>query len=149
MNNPFYIVNVEAAIYHQDKWLIATRSTQEEHAGGTLALIGGKVETSTIENDVLEKTVKREVLEEVGIEIHDEMHYVKSSFFTTQDGKPVIDIVFLCKYKHGEAKVMDPNELSSVHWMTFEEIINNPLIPSWTKDSIEKANQVKNHIKGN
>lgn len=54
----------------------------------------------------------------------------------------MIGIVFLCKYKSGEAKVVDPNELSAVEWMSYDEIMSNPLIPSWTKQSIEKANQV-------
>lgn len=146
MDSLFYIVNVEAAIYHENRWLIATRSTKEKHAGGTLALIGGKVETTKIENDVLEKAVKREILQEVGIEVADEMHYIKSSFFITQDGKPVIDIVFLCKYKQGEPKVLCPDELSKVEWITLDGIISNPLIPSWTKESIEKADQAR---KGN
>lgn len=148
MNN-LYIVNVEAAIYQNDTWLIATRSTKEVHAGGTLALIGGKVETATTENDALEKTVKREILEEVGIEVCDEMHYVKSSFFITQDGKRVINIVFLCKYKQGIPKVVDPNELSAVEWMSYNEIMKHPLIPFWTKESIEKAARVKNNITRN
>lgn len=146
MNSYHYIVNVEAAIYHNDKWLIATRSTKEAHAGGTLALIGGKVETTKIGNNVLEQTLKREILEEVGIEVADEMHYIKSSFFITQDGKPVINIVFLCKYKQGEPKVIDPEELSAVEWITLNEIISNPSIPSWTKESIENADQVKKTI---
>lgn len=37
-----FIVNVEAAICKEDKWLVITRSTKEEHAGGTLALVGAK-----------------------------------------------------------------------------------------------------------
>lgn len=82
MDSPLYIVNVEAAIYHNDEWLIAKRSTKEAHAGGTLALIGGKVETTKIENDALEKAARREILEEVGIEVSDEMHYVKSNFLS-------------------------------------------------------------------
>lgn len=106
MNKYLYIVNVEAAIYHQDKWLISTRSTKEAHAGGTLALVGGKVETTTAENDALESTLKREIMEEAGIEIDDTPRYVKNSFFITQDDKRVINIIFLCKYKHGQARVI-------------------------------------------
>lgn len=143
MNSYHYIVNVEAAIYYQDKWLIATRSTKEKHAGGTLALIGGKVETKQIQDNILESTVRREIMEEVGIEVADAMHYIKSSFFITQDGKPVINIIFLCKYKQGEAKVIDPNELSAIQWMSYEEIINNPLTPPWTKASLKEANKLK------
>ncbi|KWX72124.1 hypothetical protein AMQ84_25905 [Paenibacillus riograndensis] len=42
-----FIVNVEGAICRDDKWLVITRSTKEEHAGGTLSLVGGKVPPSS------------------------------------------------------------------------------------------------------
>ena len=38
-----FIVNVEGAIYKDEKWLLIRRSEMEEHAGGTLSLVGGKV----------------------------------------------------------------------------------------------------------
>lgn len=39
-----FIVNVEGAIRKDDKWIIIERSKEEEHAGGLLSLVGGKVE---------------------------------------------------------------------------------------------------------
>lgn len=39
-----FIVNVEGAIYKNEKWLLIRRSKKEEHAGGLLSLVGGKVE---------------------------------------------------------------------------------------------------------
>ena len=71
-----YIVNVEAAIYNDDKWLVVKRSELEEHAPGTLALVGGKVEVASGGDDVLEDTLRREVKEEVGIEV-DAMDYLE------------------------------------------------------------------------
>ncbi|KRG10886.1 hypothetical protein ACA30_03695 [Virgibacillus soli] len=53
-----FLVNVEGAIFRNHKWLIIERSKKEEHAGGLLSLVGGKVEQ--IEDtslDILEKTV--------------------------------------------------------------------------------------------
>lgn len=37
-----FIVNVEAAIYRDGKWLIIERSQQEEHAGGTFAFVAAR-----------------------------------------------------------------------------------------------------------
>ena len=37
-----FIVNVEGAICKDEKWLVITRSSKEEHAGGTLSLVGEK-----------------------------------------------------------------------------------------------------------
>lgn len=39
-----FILNVEGAIYKNEKWLLIRRSKKEEHAGGLLSLVGGKVE---------------------------------------------------------------------------------------------------------
>ena len=36
-----FIVNVEGAIYKDEKWLLIRRSEKEEHAGGALSLVGG------------------------------------------------------------------------------------------------------------
>ncbi|MDP3992832.1 MAG: NUDIX domain-containing protein [bacterium] len=143
MNNHLYIVNVEAAIFKHDKWLMAKRSAMEEHAAGTLALVGGKVEGAEVMNQILEKTLKREIVEEVGISIHDDMQYVRSSAFVAEDGKSIIDIVFICRHKEGEPAALDPKELSAVEWLTFEEIEKHTNIQSWTKESLRIAEQMR------
>jgi len=91
MEKYHYIVNVEAAIFKDDKWLVTQRSEQEPHAPGTLSMPGGKVEVSGHANDVLEEAVKREVMEEVGVEL-DVLDYVKSSAFVTDDSRQAVDI---------------------------------------------------------
>lgn len=37
-----FIVNVEGAIRKDGKWIIIERSYKEEHAAGSLSLVGGK-----------------------------------------------------------------------------------------------------------
>ena len=61
-----FIVNIEGAIYKDGKWLIVRRSDKEDHAPGTLALVGGKVDQEGNTTDILERTLIREVEEEVG-----------------------------------------------------------------------------------
>jgi ADP-ribose pyrophosphatase YjhB (NUDIX family) len=51
-----FIVNVEGAIKKNDKWLIIERSVKEEHAGGMLSLVGGKVDIEGNSSDILEKS---------------------------------------------------------------------------------------------
>ncbi|GGG78676.1 NUDIX domain-containing protein [Paenibacillus radicis (ex Gao et al. 2016)] len=134
-----FIVNVEGAVIREDKWLVITRSMKEEHAGGTLSLVGGKVEVEGNGLEILEQTVKRELYEEVGIEIKDTVTFVYSSSFVTEDGNNVINMVFLCEYDRGTAHSKSPDEVEAVHWMTFDEIMNHPLAPPWTKESIRRA----------
>lgn len=134
-----FIVNVEGAIYREDKWLLITRSTQEEHAGGTLSLVGGKADIEGNAIEILERTVKRELYEEVGIEVKEAVTFVYSSSFVTDEGSNVINIVFLCEYNKGEAHIHSPDEVEAVHWMTYDEITNHPKAPAWTKESIRRA----------
>lgn len=49
-----FIVNVEGAVFDNDKWLVVKRSTKEEHAGGTLSLVGGKVDMEGNAFNILE-----------------------------------------------------------------------------------------------
>jgi 8-oxo-dGTP pyrophosphatase MutT (NUDIX family) len=47
--------------------------------------------------DVLEEPLRREVREEVGVELEDAPVYLESKSFVTDAGEPVIDIAFLCR----------------------------------------------------
>jgi len=143
MDNVSYIVNVEAAIYKNNKWLIIKRSEKEEHAPGLLALVGGKVETRIAENDILEKTLIREIMEEVGIQISKTIHYIESKSFISDKGQVVIDVVFLCKYQSGEPKCMSADEVSDIYWMPSKEVLMDKSAPIWLKESIEKAEKIR------
>ena len=143
MGNVLYIVNVEAAIYFEDKWLIIKRSDLEEHAPGELSLVGGKVENVLNQDDVLEETLTREIKEEVGVEIYDQPKYIESKVFTPVGCKPIVDIVFMCKYKSGEPKCLSRNEVSDVFWLTAKAIFDNDKAPVYLKDSIRKAEKMR------
>lgn len=146
MDNFSYIVNVEAAIYKNDKWLIIKRSENEEHAPGLLSNVGGKVETKATQNNILEKTLIREILEEVDIQVSKPLHYLESKSFISDKGQIVIDIVFLCRYKSGKAKCMSKHEVSEVYWMSSKEILENKSSQTWLKESIEKAENIRVQI---
>lgn len=148
MSGITYIVNVEAAIYKGDQWLIIRRSDREEHAAGLLSLVGGKVETTAGEVSVLEEALRREIAEEVDIQVAKDICYIESNSFVTDRGDKVIDIVFLCKYKEGEPRCASIEEVSEVRWMTAEEIAGNGNAPVWLKESIKKAERKRLEITG-
>lgn len=143
MDTIFYIVNVEAAIYKNDKWLIIKRSEKEEHAPGLLSLVGGKVETSIAEENILENTVRREIMEEIGIKVSEKIYYVESKSFLLESGQVVIDIVFLCKYESGKPKCMSPDEVSEIYWMSSNDILKNQKAPIWLKESIKNVEKIR------
>lgn len=143
MEPPKYIVNVEAAIYQNNKWLMILRSKKEDHAGGTLSMVGGKIDYTDSLTDTLEFGVKREILEEVNVEVADKLEYVESKMFVSAKGNHVIDIVFIAEYKSGTPKAMLEDEVDDVSWLTFDEIKANPNTPPWILASMEKAEAVR------
>ncbi|MFB1099660.1 NUDIX hydrolase [Terribacillus sp. JSM ZJ617] len=133
-----FVVNVEGAIYRNGKWLIITRSEKEEHAAGCLSMVGGKCDLEGVSSDILERTLKREIFEEVGIEVED-LTYVNSSSFVTDKGTHVIDIVFLCQDIAGEPYAKSAEEVGKLMWMTTEEILIHKNAPSYLKENITLA----------
>jgi ADP-ribose pyrophosphatase YjhB (NUDIX family) len=136
-----YIVNVEGALVKNGHYLMIVRGP-EEYAPGGLTLPGGKVEGSAGADDILEETLRREIAEEVGLEVHEEMAYIRSSAFVAQ-GHPVVDVVFLCRWRSGQAFAADPGEVAGVRWMTLSEATSHPETPSWTRISLELAEKVR------
>lgn len=141
-----FIVNVEGAIFKNGNWLIIERSKKEEHAGGLLSLVGGKVEVEGNSSDILERTIKREIMEEIGVKITNNIKYVHSTTFVTDIGEHVVDIVFLCEYYSGEPFAKSLNEVDSVMWLSSEEIYNHPKAPIYLKESIKRANLLIENI---
>jgi|SRR5690625_206288 len=138
-----YIVNVEGAIFKNDKWLIIERSRKEEHAAGLLSLVGGKVDQEGNSVNILERTINREIFEEVGIKVNEKLQYVYSTSFITDLGKHVVNIIFLCKYDSGEAFAKSPDEVENVNWMTAQQIYEHDNAPDYLKESIRQAENQK------
>jgi 8-oxo-dGTP diphosphatase len=137
-----FVLNVEGAIYKDGKWLIIERSSKEEHAGGLLSLVGGTVENEGFSKDLLERTLKRQLFEEVGITIKDDVKYVRNSSFVLPGGREVLDFVFYCEIDNGEPYPKSKDEVEAVYWMSAAEILVHPKAPIWLKESIEEAERI-------
>lgn len=138
-----FIVNVEGAIFKNDRWLIIERSKKEEHAGGLLSLVGGKVEQGGDTSDILERTVIREICEEVNVKVKEDLKYIYSTSFVTDSSEHVVDIVFLCEYESGKAIPKSSDEVESVNWMTAQQVYEHPNAPDYLKESIRRAENIK------
>jgi 8-oxo-dGTP diphosphatase len=139
-----YIVNVEGAIVKDGRYLLIVRG-EEEYAPGGLSLPGGKVEGASTCDQILEETLRREIDEEVGLEVSSEMVYLRSSAFVAV-GYPVVDVVFLCRHKEGIARAADPGEVAAVHWMTVGEAIAHPETAPWTRESLVQAEMIRTRM---
>jgi 8-oxo-dGTP diphosphatase len=132
-----YIVNVEGAIVKDGRYLLVIRGAGETHAAGMLSLVGGKVENAGESGNILEETLRREIREEIGVEVGF-IEYVQSSSFGSAS-EPVVDVVFLCVFADGEPRIVSPEEVESIHWMSAEAVENDPDVPIWTKRSVSAA----------
>lgn len=133
-----YIISVEAVVVKGNQFLIIRRGPGEEFMPGILTLPGGGLEGAGDIPNVVEDNVKREVLEETGVTISDEMEYLESKLFSYKD-QNVVDLVFLCYYHSGELALQDPEEVADVMWMTYEEAMAQPDLPIWTRQSLNLA----------
>ncbi len=139
--NLFQIL-VNVVVFRGDKVLISQRSWQEAHMPGRWTIPGGKVDHSDDEVfNVLQQTVRREVLEETGIEISDEMELVTNNSFVKESGQYVVAIVFKCQYKSGEAKPLE--DTVDCKWATIDEVKAIDFPPN-VKEYILEANNLSN-----
>jgi 8-oxo-dGTP pyrophosphatase MutT (NUDIX family) len=141
-----FLINVEGAVYRGDKWLMIERSHKEEHAAGMLSFVGGTVDQEGASSDILERTLRRELMEEVGITVYEKMSYVRNTSFVLADGREVVDIVFLCEWQSGEPYPKSPDEVEAVHWLTTDDIMKHPKTESYLHDNIREADRLRSKI---
>jgi 8-oxo-dGTP diphosphatase len=133
------IVNVEIVVERDERYLLIVRSAEEEYGAGWLTLPGGKLEATAPDQQALELTAQRELMEEVGLDVSlDDLHYVESHVFFI-DTEPVLDVVMLTRNARGEPSALDPREVAGVVWLTADEIRTHPEIPEWTRKSVAQA----------
>jgi 8-oxo-dGTP pyrophosphatase MutT (NUDIX family) len=145
-----FLVVVECAIKCNDKFLFIKRP-HGVHAGGFLAFPGGKVEYKDGgENvDILEQAVKREVLEEVGLNLTDPIHFVTSTYFVDSSQEHVLDTIFYCNIQNTIPEIVPSiQEVPQYYWLTTSEALSHIDTPIWLKHSlscVEKKMECLNH----
>ena len=137
MSNLKHVVIVECALEHDGRFLVIKRPDNKE-AGGLLAFPGGKVELEDHKkddsSDVMLNAVKREIFEEVGINLLDPIRYVVSNHFTSVNGAECLILVFHCVLnKTTPTTTPSAREVPEYYWLTSEEINQAPNAPAWLK----------------
>lgn len=140
-----------AIIVKEGKYLLTRRSPSKKRFPGLWTVPGGRLESSDYTSfpketehywyNVLEKTLKREVAEEVGLEIAN-IRYVTSLATIHQDVTPSLVISCLADYQSGEV-CLQQEETDKFAWVTLEEAKEFELIDGiW--DELAMAEQVRN-----
>lgn len=134
----FYFV-ANAIVYRKSdgKCLILKRSEREITHPGRYGVMGGKLEWKDLPidspdhmngdvldyNDIIEKLLHREIREESGVEVYDEMKYINSKGFIRPDGIPVVMIKFTAQYKSGDV-ILEEGAFTEYAWVDAEEVKN-------------------------
>lgn len=138
MSDPF-VVNVEAAVVRDDEFLLIERAAAEDHAPGMLAFPGGTVEHG-VGTDAIEATARRELREEVGVEV-EAVEYACSRTFELDDGARCLDVVTRCPYASGDARPREPEEVAAVHWLSAEQAQARDDAPAHLLSDLERLDR--------
>ncbi len=135
-NQYLHEVVITAIIIKDDKFLIIRRSKDKKRFPGMWTVPGGKLETKdylSLPKDttdywynVLEKTLAREVKEEVGIKI-DNVQYLTSLATVHKDGSPSIVISCMVDYVSGKIK-LQKEEADDFAWVSLNDAKSYSLI---------------------
>lgn len=135
-NRYLHEVVITAIIVKDGKYLIARRSPNLKRFPGMWTVPGGRMETSDYLQltkdtehywyNVLERTLEREVKEEVGININN-IEYVTSLATVHSDGSPSIVISCMADYVSGDIN-LQKDELEEYKWVDLKEAKNYNLI---------------------
>ncbi len=150
----YFVANVVVYRGSDKKCLILKRDEREKVHPGKYAVPGGKLEWKDLDinnptrmnGDVLdyensvEELLKREALEEAGIEIENELIYINSVAFIRPDETPVILIKFAAKYKSGHV-VPEKGGFTDYAWVNSEEVENYDCIKG-VKGEVKKTIEI-------
>ncbi|PKR85474.1 DNA mismatch repair protein MutT [Heyndrickxia camelliae] len=109
------IVGVKGVIIKNGRVLIIKRCNEAHVAGGTWEGVGGKIEFG----EDLESALKREVMEEVGLEIQIKQ-ILYATTFQTSPTRQVVIITYLCTCDNKDITLS--NEHSDYLWATYDEL---------------------------
>ena len=120
MSSALHKVIVKGWVEKNGKYLLAKRASTEKHHAGVWSLPGGNIETDIADN-IIETTLQREIEEEIGIKVSENMELIyNNSFIKTSDGSHVINLTFICHWESGIEKPLEDTE--ELKWYSLEEL---------------------------
>lgn len=135
-NQLLHEVVITAIVVKDGKYLITRRSLNKKRFPGKWTVPGGRLEINDYINlpketehywyNVLEKVLKREVKEEVGINIKN-IVYVTSLATIHADGSPSLVISCMAEYDSGEIQLQE-SETDKYSWVSLEEAKSHDLL---------------------
>jgi len=155
----YFVANVVVYRESDSRCLILKRSLTEKVHPGKYAVPGGKLEWQDLDltkptrlngevldyEDTIERLLAREVKEEAGIEIENDLFYINNVAFIRPDETPTILVKFAAKYKSGEIKL--ENCFNDYAWVNAEEVKNYDCILGIKEEIIKTIKIFSNYDK--
>ena len=151
INDRLHEVVITAIVVKGGRYLITRRSANKKRFPGKWPVQGGKLEISDYIDlpketefywyNVLEKVLKREVREEVGIKIKN-IEYVTSLATIHADGNPSLVISCLADYVSGEVK-LQKDEADKYAWVSLKEAEKYDLLDGIYEELVMAEKQLK------
>ena len=148
-------VAITAIVVKDGKYLITRRSPNKKRWPGLWTVPGGRLEVSDYANtpkdtggywyNVLEKTLRREVREETGIEIKN-IEYVTSLATLHDNASPSLVISCMADWESGEV-VLQESETDKYAWVSLAEAKDYELIDG-IYEELEMTEQRRAGTKG-
>ncbi len=126
-----FFVAAHALIEKDGLYLVTRRSAINDYMPGLWDVPGGTVEAG----EVMEDALKREVLEESGLQIEVKHPLFIYTNLGSLPEKQYFQSVYLCSFVGGDV-VLSPEEHDEFQWLTLEEIGRLPCI-AFLKSLIE------------
>ena len=127
-------VGVGAAIINnKGQILITKRGKKAKNERGKWEIPGGSVEFG----ETLEKAIKREIKEELGIEIEVIELLNVCSHIIKSENQHWVSPTYICKIKKGTPKILEPEKCDEIGWFTIKEAEKLPL-SIITKDDLRE-----------
>ena len=145
---PLQIVSTIAIIKCQDKFLLVQRALDDDIFPGRWQNLGGKVELG----ETVEEAIKREITEEVGLDINVHPIYVQSYSWKKDNDSPVrLGLIFMFNLEGTTEnyQITLDSELMNYGWYTYEQAQEMDQVdkligkdhPTGTMGQISQANQ--------
>ena len=152
----YFVANVIVFRDKDKRCLILKRSLNEKVHPGKYCVPGGKLEWADLDikkptkmngdvydfDNVLEKLLIREVKEEAGLKIGNELKCICNTAFIRPDGIPVMMLKFSVKYIGGKIK-LEKDSFVDYAWVNKVELKKYDLIGGIDKEIIKALNSYK------
>ena len=121
IKKPKFRITLSCIITKGEKVLLGKRSKNEDVLPGLWGLPGGNVKIEGNVQNIFESELKREIKEEIGIEV-DDLKYLES-----HSCNKIINLCFVTNVFSGEPKALDETE--EVRWFSYNDIKKLKLTP--------------------